>query len=84
MASIITRDKKLDRKPNPKKLKMTSEDTFVIEADGGNRFEGRITDPKVQKKTTLMVSAGICFKDCANRSVEMCDSCLRFSNFEAN
>ena len=36
--------------PNPKKFEKTGKNSFVVHADGGNYFEGVVTDPAVKLK----------------------------------
>lgn len=68
--------------PDPKKFERTGKDTFVVHADGGNYFEGKITDSsKVRFKDSgriMLTKVGICLKKCINRD-KSCDSCFRFS-----
>jgi hypothetical protein len=87
---LVTADKNKKAKdrsgmPDLKKLERTGKDTFVVHADGGNKFEGKITDPsKAQFKPTNRIVAfqvGICIRACLNRN-EKCDSCYRFSELK--
>ena len=67
--------------PDPKKLERTGDNTFVVHADGGNYFEGQITDPNIKFKPSGKVTftnVGVCLKKCLNRDVK-CDMCHRFS-----
>jgi len=77
-------NKNRDGMPNPKKFERLSKDKFVVHADGGNHFEGVITDPKrVQMKPSNRLVAfqvGVCLKACVNRD-KLCGSCFRFSEF---
>jgi len=36
--------------PDPKKFERTGKDTFVVHADGGNYFEGKVENPNVKLK----------------------------------
>jgi hypothetical protein len=66
----------------PKKFQRTGKDTFVVEASGGNYFEGKITNPdKVKLKDSgriILTNIGICIRKCLNRDKE-CKNCFRFS-----
>ena len=84
---LVTADSKKKEKnragvPDLKKFEKTSNDTFVVHADGGNTFEGKITDPsKAQFKESNRIVAftvGVCIRKCLNRGPK-CDSCYRFN-----
>ena len=70
--------------PDPKKLERTGDKSFVIKADGGNYFEGVVTDPGVKFVPSKWGSAttirGCCLKKCLNRD-KKCITCFRFSAF---
>jgi hypothetical protein len=80
--------------PDPKKFERTGKDTFVVHADGGNYFEGKVTDPKVQLKDSGKIflmpdnigMSNPCM-ECSNNkyhggSKELCDSCIKYKNFK--
>ena len=69
--------------PEPKKFERTGKDTFVIHADGGNHFEGRITNPSKAsiKSSGKFLSFGICLRKCVNRDTQ-CELCYKFSKYE--
>ena len=70
--------------PNPKKFERLGKNDFVIHADGGNHFEGKITDPsKVRLKPSnrlVAFTVGVCIRKCSNRDTK-CSTCFRFSEF---
>lgn len=84
--------------PGVKKIEMTGKKSFVVHADGGNYFEGEITDPSVKLKGSGKITftnlGNQCIDnpcwDCANNhyhnevSEEFCDTCERktHSNFK--
>jgi hypothetical protein len=74
-----------DGVPDPKKFVRTGERSFVVEAEGGNRFEGEIKNPNaVQFKGSgriILTNVGICLKHCSNRD-KKCNSCFRFSELK--
>jgi len=76
--------KNRDGLPNPKKFERLGKDKFVVHADGGNYFEGVITDPsKVRIKPSNRIvafSVGVCIRECANKE-KLCNNCFRFSEF---
>jgi hypothetical protein len=82
---LSSKEKEKAGVPESKKFERTGKDTFVVHADGGNKFEGRITDPsKTQFKQTNRIVAfqvGVCIRTCLNRG-EKCDSCYRFSELK--
>jgi hypothetical protein len=65
-----------------KKLERTGEKTFVVHAEGGNHFEGTITNPNAVKfkdsGRVTFTSIGVCLKKCLNRD-KQCSNCVRFS-----
>jgi len=75
-------NKNRDGMPDPKKFERLGKDKFVVHADGGNHFEGVITDPKkVQIKSSNRLVAfqvGVCIRSCLNKN-KKCDGCFRFS-----
>ena len=68
--------------PEAKKIERTGENTFVVHADGGNKFEGTY-NPKTTKlpgsNKLVFSNIGICLKECLVRNIH-CDSCYSFSN----
>lgn len=57
--------------PGVKKLEMTGKNSFVVHADGGNHFEGVITDPS---KVKLKGSGKIFFTNEGKGSID--ESCM--------
>ena len=71
--------------PPAKKMHRTGETTFVIEAEGGHKFEGHY-DPKKSAppkgfKTERVVFNGVCLRNCAVRNLH-CNICFHFSEYE--
>ena len=65
-----------------KKIERTGDKTFVVHAEGGNHFEGEITNPNAVKfkdsGRVIFTSIGVCIRKCLNRDKE-CNNCVRFS-----
>ena len=68
---------------NTRKMEMTGKNTFVVHADGGNHFEGKITNPDVVKfrGSGKLTFTSVCIKKCFNRN-KKCDTCYRFSELK--
>ena len=69
---------------NPRKMERTGQDTFVVKADGGNYFEGKITDQskvKFKSSGSIVFSVGVCIRQCLNKGIK-CDACCRFSELK--
>lgn len=70
--------------PDPKKFERTGKDTFVVHADGGNYFEGKVTNPNVRIKDSgklFFDKVGICLKQCENKN-KRCSTCIRFNELK--
>jgi len=81
--------------PDPKKFERTGKDTFVVHADGGNYFEGKVTDPSVQLKDSGRIFllpnknesiTNPCMECATNKyhggSETLCDACIKHKNFK--
>ena len=70
---------------NTRKMERTGENTFVVKADGGNYFEGKITNPNAVKfkdsGRIYITNVGVCLKKCLNRD-KACSNCFRFSELK--
>ena len=83
----VTRNRDLKDVPQARKLERTGENTFVIHAEGGNRYEGTY-DPKKSAplkgfKSSAVSVNGVCLRDCKGRNLH-CNMCFHFSEYEPN